>query len=267
MAINTPYISSTQVASSTPFDNTTGQSFNSTDVQLALEELRQHPVWDEDNFTTSAAGTATLTSANKGFIAIAGSAAGYSVVMPSALTLFKGQQYEIANQSSQPITIKDNSGATLFTLSQTSIGYLTLQAQGSAAGTWVYWQVYLNTASGIVSYNIVSSTNFSSSANTDTLITGMTITPVAGTYAIWFGAQNSGTGAGQQLDCTLYNNGSAIIDSKRSNLSTSGTHIFENSTQTIAQFNGAGACEARVNPNGNSFTIGARSMLLIRLGP
>lgn len=266
MARNGPYVSSTQVASSTPFDNAS-QSYNSTDVQAALVELRQHPVWDETNYTTSLNGTTTLTSSDTGFIAVSGSATGHSIKMPDATTLFKGQQYEIANQSSQPITIKDSTGTTLFTLSQTSIGYLTLQANGTAAGTWVFWQVYLNTASGIVSYNIVSSTNFSSSANVDTLITGMTVIPAAGTYAVWYNAENTGTGSGQQLDCTIYNNGSAVTDSKRLNLSTSGSHIFQNSTMTISQFNGTGACEIRVNPNGNSFTVGVRSMLLIRLGP
>jgi hypothetical protein len=122
-------------------------------------------------------------------------------------------------------------------------------------------------ASGIISYNIISSTTFSTSASVDTLITGMTVVPVAGTYSIWYNAANSSTGSGQQLDCTIYNGATAIADSLRSNLSTAGTHIFQNSTQTISQFNGTNACSVKVDANGNSMTIGFRSLLLIRTGP
>lgn len=266
MAINTPYISSTQVASSTPFDNTTSKGYASTDVQAALEELRDHTVYDSQTQATTLNGTLTLTSANPNLQYTTGTATGYTVQLPNATTIPITSHYQIVNTSSQNVQINDGSGANLFLLGQNSIGHAYLQLQGSAAGTWVWWQLSINVANGIISYNIVSSTTFSSSANADTLITGMTVTPQAGTYAVWFNSEATGTGAGQQLDVTIYNNGSAVADSKRSNLSTSGTHIFQQSTQTISTFNGTGACEIRVNPNGNSMSVGARSMLLIRLG-
>ena len=261
----------TQVARSTPFDNT-GINYTSTDVQGALAELRAHPEFDNLSTASTVNGTLTLTSSSNGMQIITGTATGFSVVMPSALTLYStaigSTYYQIANTSTQSITVKDGSGATLFTLAANSMGFLWLQAQGSAAGTWIYTLSNFSNGNGpqLVTYNITSNTAFASSASVDTLITGMTVTPVSGTYSIWYNAQNTATGSGQQMDCTVYNGAAAVADSVRSNLSTSGTHIFQNSTQTSSQFNGTNAATIKVNPNGNSITVGARSMLMIRTG-
>lgn len=122
-------------------------------------------------------------------------------------------------------------------------------------------------AGGIVNYNVISSTNFSSSAAADTLITGMTVTPAAGTYAVFFNAENTAAGSGAALWVTVYKAGSAIADSLRKAASPAGTHEFSTSTQTIVQFNGSQTCDIRINPNGNSMTVNQRSLLLIRLGP
>lgn len=265
-----PYITVTPVAATVPFDNTPANGYSSTDVQAALQELRDHTVFDSRTQATTLNGTLTLTSSDLNLQYFTGTQAGYSVQMPSALTIPAGSTttsyYELINTSSQNITVKDGSGATLLTLSQSSIAFLWLSAAGSAGGTWIWFQTSTNVASGIVSYNVVSSTPFSSNAAVDTLITGMTVTPQAGTYGIWANYQLSGTGAGQQVDSTFYNGAVAISNSKRSNLSTTGTHIFSSSTMTIAQFNGTNACGLYINPNANSFIVGARNFMMIRLG-
>ena len=266
MSLNKAFISSTQVASSTPFDNT-GISFDATDVQAAIQEMHTHLVRDPQYTATSNSGTLTLTTTNTTFQVLTGTGTGYTIAMPSALTIYLGEEYFLANTSNQPITIKDGGGNILFTLAQNSIGFLLLQAQGSAAGTWIFWQSTISSGNGIIVYNITSNTNFSSSANVDTLITGMSVVPQPGTYSIWYNGQNTGTGAGQQSDISIYNGASLIVDSPRSNLSTSGIHIFQNSTQTTSQFNGTNACSVKINPNGNSLTVGARSLLMIRTGP
>ena len=263
--MGTSLFPTTQVAASIPFDSTQ-DAFNSTDVQAALGEIRQHPVRDQDATTTTLNGTLTLTTASKGFQLLTGSATGFTVIMPNTLTIFIGQEYMLINQSSQPMTVKDGGGNILLTLAQTSIGFLMLQAQGSSAGTWVYWQTFIGVSSGVVNYNVISNTVFSSSANADVLLTGMTLTPQAGTYAIWYSSQNNGSGSGQQLNCTLYKGAAAIPDSFRSAASPSGGHSFFEGTQTIAQFDGATACSVYVNPNANGMTINQRSLLMIRLG-
>lgn len=123
------------------------------------------------------------------------------------------------------------------------------------------------TAAGVQNYNIISSTPFTSSANVDTFVTGMTITPMSGTYAVWFNCSETATGSGQQMDCTIYKAGAAISDSKRSVVGSAGAHISILATMTIAQFSGSQTCQVWINPNANSQTVNQRSMLLIRLGP
>lgn len=270
MSLNKAYVSSTQVASSTHFDETTSHGFNTplaTDVQAALEHLRDHTIYISRTQATTAAGTLTLTSTDVNLQILTGTAVGYSVQLPSATTLTLTAYYQIINTTTQSVAINDGSGSLLFNLIPNAIGNLFLQLNGTTAGTWIRQQIESNTFAGNLTYNVISGTNFSSSANVDTLITGMTVTPSAGTYSIWYNAQNTGTGAGQQLDCTIYNGAAAITDSTRSNLSTSGTHIFQNSTQTSSQFNGTNTCTIKINPNGNNMTVGQRSMLLIRTGP
>ena len=254
------------VAKAVPFDNTTGKGYVGLEVQAALEEIRDHTIYISRTQTTTLNGTLTLVLADTTLQYVTGTATGYSVVLPDATTLTIGQRYLIENTSTQSINIKDGGGNLLFVLGQSSEAILTLQLNPNADGTWIGYQNLLGFGSGVVTYNIVSSTNFSSSANVDTLITGMSVTPQAGTYGIWYNAQNSGTGSGQQLDCTIYAGAAAITDSIRSNLSTSGSHIFQNSTQTIHTFDGLTTCNIKVNPNGNNMTIGNRSLLMIRFG-
>lgn len=238
-----------------------------TDIFVENDANIFSTVFPPTSTATTASGTLTLTAASASAQVLTGSATGFSLKLPDATTLLNGQTYELYNQASTAVTLKDGSGATLFTLSQNSVAYGYLQTNGTVAGGWIFWQNVTNSGALLISYNLVSTTSFATSANADTLITGFTVTPQAGTYGIWYGAQNTASGAGAQLDCTIYNNGSAIVDSKRSNLSTTGTHIFQNSTQTISQFAGGTNCDVRVDANGNSMTVGARSLLMIRLGP
>lgn len=266
-----PYISSTQVASSVPFDNVVAPSFASTDVQAALKEIRDNPVFNSATQATTAAGTLTLTIASLGTQFFTGTAAGYNINLPDA-TLFPGNSppnaayYQFFNTTAKTIQVKDGSGVNLFVLSQNSVGFLWLQSSSTVAGTWIYFQTTVSTATGIASYDLVSSTAFANSGSADVVITGFTITPQAGTYAIWFNASATGSGSGQTLDCTIYKGGASITDSVRSNVSPAGSHIFQPSSMTTSQFNGSQACDVRINAHGSGMTINQRSLLLIRLG-
>ena len=258
------------VAKSVPFDNSTVRGYSNTNVQSALEEVRDRYVYSSSSTVTTASGTLTLNATSTTLQYLTGSAVGFSVILPDATTVpsaSTSSTYAIANTTALTVSIKDNSGTVLFILSQNSIAYLYLQAAGSSTGTWLYWQVLANSvASGVINYNITSSTTFSSSASSDTLLTGMSFVPQAGTYAIWFNAQCSTPQAGNQITATIYSATSPITDSIRSALSPAGTHVMQIATITTAQFNGANACSVYVNPNGLSFSFQGRSLLLIRLG-
>lgn len=257
----------TQTAIQTPFDNTAPVPYFGTDVQAALEELRNQPVLGMEPTTTTAGGTRTLTNANKNFQVLRGSAAGYTLVHPDARTLFQGWAYVFYNGSSQPITVKDGTGAVMFTLGQTSIAYCYLQDNSTQAGIWITYQVFTGgVASGIVNYNIESTTPFATTSASDVLITGFTVTPQAGTYAIWVNASlqfSTGNAAGS---LTVYKAGISIPDSVRAIQSAGGSTPFSAGSQTIAQVNGSQTIDARVKTSGGTLTANQRSLLLIRLG-
>lgn len=267
MSLNKAYVASTQVASSTPFDNSTGKGFVGTDVQTVLEELRDHTIYDSRTQATSAAGTLTLTSTDVNLQYLTGTAVGYTVKMPDATTLSLAAYYQIINTSTQSIAINDGSGALLFNLSSNSIGFLTLQLNGTAAGTWIWWQTLIGVANGAVTYNITSSTAFTTSSTTDVIITGMTLTPIAGTYAVWYNAEAFYTTTPKTHWWNIYKTGVKIADTERSQDTAHSSQNMVDSTMTIAQFNGTDTCDVRVRcDTTGSLTINNRSLLMIRLG-
>lgn len=222
----------------------------------------------EPNVTiTSLNGTLPLTQfSNKGQV-LTGNASGFKVQLPSALLALQGKQYEIYNTTNQTVDVIDGAGTLLTTVAQNSLAFCYLQTAGSLAGTWIIWQVLLSSvASGVISYNITSSTPFTTSSTTDVPITGFNVTPQAGTYGIWYNSDDVATQNNAVATQTIYKNGIAITDSVRRTQSVSSNFIFQQTSMTIAKFNGQEACDVRVRTSQGSLTVNGRSLLLIRLG-
>lgn len=211
---------------------------------------------------TTLNGTMTMGANDPSSIVLTGTATGYSILLPNATALVAGHTHEIYNKSTQPVTIKDGTGAILGTVDQNSISYIFLQAGGTVEGIWILWNVF----SGLNNYNITNSTPFATSSTTDVLVTGMTITPQPGTYAIWVGGEWSCSNASALVNFSVYNNAVLITDSLRStqNLGASRPSIF--STQTISQVNGSQSLDFRTSTSAGTITITNRSMILIRIG-
>jgi len=256
----------TQQAIETPFDKTIATSFQSTEVQSALNETREQTVYNSRTQATTLNGTLTLTTTDKTFQILTGTATGYSVVLPDATSLPLTIVFTLLNKSTQSVQIKDGSNANLFVLSQGSIGWAYLRLNGSAAGTWEYFQTVLSVATGIVNYNVISTTAFATGSATDVLITGMALIPQAGTYAIWYSSTNINNQNNSLNNATIYYNGTAIADSKRTFQSGSSNMTFQLLTQTIFQVDGLKTIDLRISTNQGTFTANGRSLLLIRLG-
>jgi len=213
-------------------------------------------------------GTLNLTDQSNSAQLITGDNTGYSVVLPDATTLPQGHKYEIYNTGNTTMLVKSFGGATLFTLSQNSTAYLYLRDNSSEAGIWLAWQIIsdANIASGIVNYKVTSATPFATTSATDVLITGFTVTPQAGTYAVWFNGEVIIGSNNTDMFCTVYNGGVAITDSQRSAQGVGSNWNGTISTMTTSQFNGTNACDVRVRRTGGNLTINQRSLILIRLG-
>lgn len=254
-----------EVARGVPFDKN-NISFTTDNVQEALQQLRTNIVWDPEFTTNSLNGNLTLTSTSTSLQFITGTATGFSVTLPDATTLFNGTQYQIVNTGSQNIDVKDNSGMLLLVVSQTSTSFITLEDNSTAAGVWVFFQHLVNVASGILNYTTTSLTPFATTSTTDVVITGFTLTPVAGTYGVWYSASASNSTSNADVAFTLYKNSVAINDSIRGLRTVGAGAVFPETTQTVVQVDGTETIDGRVRTSGGTLTIGARSLLLIRLG-
>lgn len=254
------------VARSVPFDPTS-VSFTSTSVQEALQEARDRKVWTLSTTAITASGTKNLTEADNSLQIFTGSASGYSIVLPDATTLFNGRKFELVNNTNNTINIKDNTGSVLFTLSQNSIANCTLQSNSTAAGVWISWQVLLSsTASGIINYNIFTSTNFSTTSTSDVIITGFTLTPQAGTYACWYNASSFLNTTPKTHWWSFYQNGVKVARSERSQDTAHSNTGMVDPTMAVLVFNGSETIDVRVRTQNGTLQINDRTMILIRLG-
>lgn len=116
----------------------------------------------------------------------------------------------------------------------------------------------------------VNSTVTYTTTTTDALVTSMTITPVAGTYLVWFTCDASCTTAGAAVSASYYVGGVQKADSLRkvvpfdgglgSNASARGA-IAINSLITV---NGTQAIEVRASASTAGQTIASRTMNWLR---
>ena len=233
-----------------------------------VEGMLIHQGWSP-NLTVQALAnsTLTMTAASTTQQVFTGSTAGQIIKLPDATTLQAGARYDLYNTSTTvTAALQDGNGGALVTIPTTSVVRCVLQTAGTVAGTWIFAGLETGTFAGLINYNVISSTAFTTSSTTDTLITSFTVTPQSGTYAIWY---NSSILIGTNnaiASCTIYNNGSAITDSTRSTTGTGTSVTIQASTQTIAQFNGTGACDVRVKVSSSRLTVNQRSLILLRIG-
>jgi hypothetical protein len=124
-------------------------------------------------------------------------------------------------------------------------------------------------ASGILNYNLTSNTAFTTSSTSFVLITGFTLTPASGTYAIIYNASVFYTTTPRFHRWTIFRAGVELADSRREQLTSRSNQNMVDSTIAIANFNGSQTCDVRVlcDTSGGSLTVNARSILLVRLGP
>jgi hypothetical protein len=90
--------------------------------------------------------------------------------------------------------------------------------------------------------------------------------PVTGRYAVWFSADIDISQNNRLADCTIYNDGVAATDTKRTVQGVSSN--FNSNFQTLGEVtvDGSKAIDIRVAISSGNLTVGGRTLLLIRLG-
>lgn len=253
------------VAGSVPLDNTPF-SVRSDNVQNAFEELRKQTVYEPEYITAILNNNAALTADSSTLQFITGAGLNSSVSFPNATTLSNGQSYIIANEGSAFVSIKNFNGDSLFELLADSLGFFYLQNNSTSSGVWVGFSVS-GFATGILSFSNTSSVEFSTTSSTDVIITGFSITPVAGRYAVWYNARSSSSNGSAINTWTIYKDGVAVTDSLRSSRVGSNNADFVASTQSVISVNGMQAIDVRIRRTGGTIFVYDRTLTLIRLGP
>lgn len=254
-----------QHARGTPFD-IVGTSLRKDNLQETSEELRKQTVYDPEHTVTTVSGDLNLNTTSSTLQFLTGSAIGFDINLPDATTLFEGQSYILVNESVASVSIKDYSGTQVFELLAESIAIVFLQDNALSAGVWVGY-VVSGFATGILSYNVTSSILFSTTSATDVIITGFTVTPVAGRYAVWFNARMQSNSASATNNWRIYKGGVGVVDSDRGARFGAASTDFPCSTQTVVSVNGSQAVDVRVRRTGGTLSVFDRTITLIRLGP
>lgn len=253
------------VARQVPF-NILNTSLRKENLQEIVEELRKQTVYDPQHTVTTASGDLNLDTNSSTMQFLTGSAVGFEINLPNATNLFEGQSYILANESTASVSIKDNTGTQVFELLADSIAIVFLQNNATPAGVWVGY-VVSGFATGILSYNVTSSILFTTTSTTDVVITGFTVTPVAGRYAVWFNARMQSSNGSAINRWTVYRQGVAVTDSLRGSRFGASATDTTASTQTVVSVNGSESVDVRVRRDGGTLSVFDRTITLIRLGP
>jgi hypothetical protein len=115
---------------------TTSSGANSVVLRDSNQNITANNVFQGFASTATAAGTTTLTVASSYYQRFTGTST-QTVQLPNATTLPVGVAYIFDNDSTQTITITDNSSATIDTIVSGAIDFIVLLANGTSAGTWI----------------------------------------------------------------------------------------------------------------------------------
>ena len=112
-------------------------------------------------------------------------------------------------------------------------------------------------------WEATSTSAFSTSSLTDVLVTGMSITPGAGTYLATFSGQVTGNGGAKQGIFNIYANGVKVAHSERE---VNDIKSQEGHTQAIVTVADAQAIEVRGRGN-DTLLVDERSLVLMEVDP
>lgn len=221
-------------------------------------------VWD---FQTQAAANTTtnLNITNASIQYYTGSTAGQIVRLPDAQSLVVGACYEIRNRNTAAtLAVQNNAGGALdITPAVSGVSVCHLLSNADNAGVWdvrTRFEPYADEVSATAGMSINSAS--------DVLITGMTITPPAGTYRVTFEAPVTNSAAGSTIGFAVYAGGTINTNSNKTftTISTLGNGGYYYGTTGTVTVNGSQAIEIRGRRSSGTTTVLVRTMQITRVG-
>lgn len=124
---------------------------------------------------------------------------------------------------------------------------------------------------GISASEANSTAGATAGTGADALMTGMTLTPVAGTYLVWFSCDINAPNAGSVISVSIYVGGVQKADSLRKVEPFAGGTLTTGSargsvvTNGEVTVNGSQAIEIRWSASAGTMTVAARTMNILRV--
>jgi hypothetical protein len=164
---------------------TSSSGANSVVLRDANVNISANNVFQGYAATATSGGTTTLTAASAFYQRFTGTNT-QTIKMPDATTLQKGVAYTFDNDSTQTITIIDNSSGAVDTIISGAVDLIILLDNSTVAGTWIGYSYIPDT------YDFGTSTaSFGNATITNTTYQGNAITSAyGGTGLTSFGAAN-----------------------------------------------------------------------------
>lgn len=125
--------------------------------------------------------------------------------------------------------------------------------------------------SGLSNTEVSATASATAGNGADALMTGMTITPVAGTYLVWFSCDITSPTAGAAVQASLYIGGVQKTDSLRKVAPFDGGTLSAGSarcglsTNGVVTVSGSQAIEIRWSASNTTSTVAARTMNILRV--
>jgi hypothetical protein len=113
--------------------------------------------------------------------------------------------------------------------------------------------------------SVTGTSTITTSSLTDVLMTGMSITPVAGNYMVFFSGDIRNSNLGRTMVMSIYSGGSIQTASESINYNPSASSIYTFKSQALITVNGAQAIEGRWRTSANTATNTRRTLSIIRV--
>lgn len=217
--------------------------------------------------TATAAGTTvlTVTSTNQQYFT---GTTTQTITLPVTSTLTLGHTYVIVNNSTGNVTV-NSSGANLIQTmtSNTRLTVTCILTSGTTAASWDSEYVI----QAPVATEVAFSSNITTTSTTDVVLTGMTITPISGTYLVMFSTWLTASAASNVHTMSIYVNGVQNAGSIRaaipfSSASLAATQDIPLSTNAIVTVNGSQAIDIRWRTSAGTATAHNGTLDILKVG-
>lgn len=151
-----------------------------------------------------------------------------------------------------------------------TILFLNQYIAGITAGAPLSTNANSQLVPGITNTEANSTTTATTTSTTDVVMTGMTITPVAGTYLVWFSASFTNNTGGDTITVSINVGGTQKADSVRTVIPfESGTfgnpQTIPLATQGVVTVNGSQAIAIDWHTSGGTATVNQRTLNILRV--